>query len=79
MHDRRAGGHRGVRRRVLLIGPSAAAPAAVVRELALSGGEPSAEQAARLRHADRRMQLASRIDLPLILLAGLTVAVGRYP
>lgn len=32
----------------------------------------------RLERADRRMRLAARIDLPLLLVAGLTMAVGRY-
>lgn len=47
-------------------------------ELATNGGEPTAAQLDRLALADRRMKLATRIDLPLILLAGLTMAVGRY-
>jgi uncharacterized membrane protein len=63
---------------VVLIGPSVAEQTAVGNELAASGAEPNAEQRARLERADRRMRLANRIDLPLILLAGLTMAVGRY-
>jgi len=51
---------------------------AVRNELATNGGEPTAAQLDRLALADRRMKLATRIDLPLILLAGLTMAVGRY-
>jgi hypothetical protein len=35
-------------------------------------------QLARLERADRRMRPATRVDLPLILFAGLTMAVGRY-
>jgi hypothetical protein len=63
---------------MILIGPSAAEQAAVQKELAASGGAPSGAQLERLARADRRMRLASRIDLPLLLLAGLTMAVGRY-
>jgi hypothetical protein len=62
----------------VLIGPSTAEQTAVRNELAASGGPPSDAQRERLERADRRMKLATRIDLPLILLAGLTMAVGRY-
>ena len=62
----------------ILIGPSIAEQAAVQKELAAGDGVPTAEQQARLERADGRMRLANRIDLPLILLAGLTMAVGRY-
>ena len=63
---------------MILIGPSVADQAAVQKELAASGSAPSAAHLDRLARADRRMRLANRIDLPLILLAGLTMAVGRY-
>jgi uncharacterized membrane protein len=63
---------------LVLIGPSAAEQTAVRNELAASGGPPTGAQRERLARASRRMQLANRIDLPLILLAGLTMAVGRY-
>lgn len=63
---------------MVLIGPSVAEQTAVRNELAASGGVPTEAQRERLERADRRMQLANRIDLPLILLAGLTMAVGRY-
>ena len=63
---------------MILIGPSAAEQAAVGNELAASGGEPTEAQRQRLARADGRMRLASRIDLPLILIAGLAMAVGRY-
>jgi hypothetical protein len=63
---------------MILIGPGAAAQAAIQKELAASGGPPSAEQSARLAWAAGRLRLASRIDLPLLLVAGLTMAVGRY-
>ena len=63
---------------MVLIGPSVAAQTAVAKELAAAGGVPTAEQRARLERADRRLWLADRIDMPLILLAGLTMAVGRY-
>lgn len=62
----------------ILIGPSVAEQTAVQNELARSDGVPTEEQRQRLELAARRMQLANRIDLPLILLAGLTMAVGRY-
>jgi hypothetical protein len=51
---------------------------AVRNELAVSGAAPSAAQLARLEHADHLMRLATRVDLPLILLAGLTMATARY-
>jgi hypothetical protein len=63
---------------MVLIGPSIAQQAAVHGELATSGGVPTDEQRRRLAIAERRMQLANRIDGPLILLAGVTMAIGRY-
>lgn len=63
---------------LVLIGPSVAEQTAVRNELATTGGVPTEGQRKRLERADRRMRLAQRIDLPLILLAGLTMAVGRY-
>ena len=63
---------------MILIGPSVADETAVRNELAEGGGAPTDAQRERLERADRRMRLASRIDLPLILLAGLTMAIGRY-
>ena len=64
---------------MVLIGPGAAAQAAVQREMAASGSSaPSAEQRRRLEWAERRLLLASRLDLPLLLLAGLAMAVARY-
>jgi hypothetical protein len=51
---------------------------AVQNELAATGGQPTAQQRERLQRADRRMRLATRIGLPLILFAGLTLAIGRY-
>jgi hypothetical protein len=63
----------------ILIGPSVAARASVQRELAAGGGgEPSAAQRARLARADRNMRLADRIDLPLLVVAGLLMATARY-
>jgi len=47
-------------------------------ELASGDGVPTEAQRQRLERAGRRMQLANRIDLPLLLLAGLTMAVARY-
>jgi hypothetical protein len=63
---------------MILIGPSVADQTAVRNELAATGGGPTDAQRERLERADRRMRLANRIDLPLILLAGLTMAIGRY-
>jgi hypothetical protein len=63
---------------MVLIGPSIAEQTAVRNEMAVGAGVPSEEQRRRLARADRRMQLANRIDFPLILLAGLTMAIGRY-
>jgi uncharacterized membrane protein len=62
----------------VLVAPSVALQGAVGNELAASGGEPDAEQRARLERADRLMRLATRVDLPLILVAGLTMATARY-
>ena len=52
---------------LVLIGPSIAEQAAVQAELANGDGVPTADQ-----------RLSSRLDLPLLLVAGLTMAVGRY-
>ena len=62
----------------VLVAPSIGLQTTVRNELAVSGGPPSADQLARLERADRLMRLATRVDLPLILFAGLTMAVGRY-
>lgn len=61
-----------------LVGPSVAVQTAVQNELAASNGVPTESQRERLERADRLMRLATRVDLPLILIAGLTMAVGRY-
>ena len=63
---------------MVLVGPSVAEQTAVQTELAAAGGEPTERQRERLAGADRRMRLAMRLDLPLLLLAGLTMAIGRY-
>ena len=63
---------------LVLIAPSIAEQAAVQAELANGDGVPTAEQGRRLARAEGRMRLSSRLDLPLLLLAGLTMAVGRY-
>ena len=62
---------------MVLVGPSIAEQTAVRTELA-AGGEPTARQRERLEWADRRMRLAMRLDMPLLLLAGVTMAIGRY-
>jgi hypothetical protein len=62
----------------VLVGPSIAERTAVQTDLAQGDGVPSEAQRERLERADRRMQLANRIDAPLLLLAGLTMAVARY-
>jgi hypothetical protein len=62
----------------VLIGPGVAEQTAVQNELARGDGVPTEAQRHRLERASRRMQLADRIDLPLLLLAGLTMAVARY-
>ena len=63
---------------MMLIGPSVAEETAVRNELAASGGPPTAAQQERLDRADRKVRLANRIDLPLILLAGVMMAIARY-
>jgi acetyl-CoA carboxylase alpha subunit len=55
-----------------------AAQAAVRNELASGDGVPSEAQRARLERADRLMKMATRFDLPLIILAALMMAVARY-
>ena len=62
----------------VLIGPGIAEQTAVRGELAAGDGVPTPAQQERLDRADRRLALAGRIDLPLLLLAGLTMAVARY-
>jgi len=62
----------------ILIGPSIAEQTAVQNELARGDREPTDAQRGRLERAARRMQLANRIDLPLLLVAGLSMAVARY-
>jgi hypothetical protein len=62
----------------ILIGPSLADQTAVQNELARGDGVPTEIQRQRLERAAQRMQLANRIDLPLLLLAGLSMAVARY-
>ena len=49
-----------------------------IEELSAGDGVPTAAQQERLDRADRRLALAGRIDLPLLLLAALTMAVARY-
>jgi uncharacterized membrane protein len=63
---------------LVLVGPSVAAQTTVQNELATGDGVPNEDQRRRLKRADRLMRLATRIDLPLILIAGLMMAVGRY-
>jgi uncharacterized membrane protein len=62
----------------VLTGPSVAEHTAVQNELVASDGIPTEAQRQRLERAGRRMWLASRIDLPLILLAGAMMAIARY-
>jgi hypothetical protein len=50
----------------------------VQNELARGDGVPTDAQRRRLERADRRMRIANRVDLPLLLVAGLTMAVARY-
>jgi hypothetical protein len=62
----------------ILVGPGIAEQTAVRGELAAGDGVPTAAQQERLDRADRRLRLAGRVDLPLLILAGLTMAVARY-
>ena len=62
----------------VLIGPGIAEQTAVKTELAAGDGVPTAAQRERLDRADRRLMLAGRIDMPLLIFAGLTMAVARY-
>jgi hypothetical protein len=63
---------------LVLIGPGVAEQTAVRNELASGDGVPTDSQRERLARADRRLQLANRIDLPLLVVAGLMMAVARY-
>ena len=63
---------------MVLVGPSVAEQTAVQAELAAGDGVPTEDQRRRLASADRKMQLANRFDLPLLTLALLAMAVGRY-
>ena len=63
---------------MLLIGPAISAQGAVQAELARGEGMPTEAQRERLAAAERRLRLANRIDLPLLVTAALTMAVGRY-
>lgn len=63
---------------IVLVGPSVAEQNAVQVELRESGAPPTEEQQRRLDAADRKMRLATRFDLPILTLAVLTMAVGRY-
>lgn len=60
----------------VLIGPSYGEQTAVQTELAASGGEPTEMQRQRLARAEGKMRLANRLDLPLLLLAGLTIGIA---
>jgi hypothetical protein len=62
----------------ILIGPGITEQTAVQNELAAGDGAPTEAQRQRLERSARRLRLASRIDWPLLLLAGLTMAVARY-
>ena len=62
----------------LLIGPGIAEQTAVQKELAVGDGVPTEAQRQRLQRAEQRLQLATWIDWPLLLLAGLTMAVALY-
>ncbi len=62
----------------VLVGPGIVEQTVVRGELAQGNGIPTPAQQERLDRADRRLKLAGRIDLPLLLLAGLTMAVARY-
>ncbi|MEP6468621.1 MAG: hypothetical protein ABJC24_02520 [Chloroflexota bacterium] len=62
----------------ILVGPSIAEQVAVKGEMAANDGVATDAQRERLDRADRRLKLAGQIDLPLLLFAGLTMAVARY-
>lgn len=63
---------------IALLVPAVSAQTAVSAELATSGAQPTAAQQQRLAWADRRMKLATWIDMPLLLFAALTMAIARY-
>jgi hypothetical protein len=63
---------------LVLIGPAVAEQTTVQTELARGNGMPTQSQRQRLARAEGRMRLANRLDLPLMLLAALTMAVARY-
>ena len=63
---------------LVLIGPAIGEQTAVQAELTRGDGMPTESQRQRLARAEGRLRLANRLDLPLLLVAGLTMAVGRY-
>ncbi len=62
----------------VLVWPNIAAQTAVQNELAISVAAATDVQRGRLARAGRQMQLADRIDRPLIVTAGVMMAVARY-
>ena len=77
-HDRRVAAIVSFVGGLVLVGPSVAMQTRVEAELADGDGVPNDDLRRRLAQADRVVQVANRFDLPLTLLAGLTIAVGRY-
>jgi hypothetical protein len=63
---------------LILIGPSIAEQTALHAELAGGDGVATDDQRRRLARAEGRMRLASRVDMPLLLLSAVTMAIARY-
>jgi hypothetical protein len=72
------GGDRGLRRRSHPYRPERRRADGDLERLAAGDGVTTEAQRQRLERAGRRLRLASGIDLPLLLIAGLTMAIGRY-
>jgi hypothetical protein len=63
---------------MVLLVPAVSVQTAVGMELAATDAGPTPAQLERLAWADRRMRLATWVDIPLLLFAALTMAVARY-
>lgn len=61
-----------------MIRPRAEQLGALGKQIGMSGGPPTAEQAAELEQIDREMRSIERVDVILLTLSLLTMATARY-
>ena len=69
---------RGVRCRHDRVPPNIKRLSALGKEVAASGGPPTAEQAAEMHEVQERMRKLPRLDLGLIAIAVFCMATARY-